>query len=109
MRAKFAKIGIEAGKPFPTAKLRPEQKAEIETGIKSALEKRSGRKVAEVSSSERPVPLDFEYRETPLHETLEELLDTKQAPIYVVHFTKAAAPKRARARADGNVCRTAHR
>ena len=31
------------------------------------------------------------YRTTPLHETLEELLATNQAPVYVVHFTQAAA------------------
>ena len=37
----------------------------------------------------RPVPLDFEYRRTPLHATIDELLATGQAPIYVVHFTQA--------------------
>jgi hypothetical protein len=39
LRAKFAKIGIEAGKPFPIEKLTPEQKAELEMGAKSGLEK----------------------------------------------------------------------
>src|SRR5262249_7516815 len=39
MRGRFAKIGIEAGKPFPFAKLAPEQKAELEMGVKSGLEK----------------------------------------------------------------------
>ena len=39
MRARFAKIGIEAGKPFPVDKLAPEQKAELEMGMKSGLEK----------------------------------------------------------------------
>jgi hypothetical protein len=36
----------------------------------------------------RPVPLDFEYRETPLHETLNYLLDRDRAPIYIVNFTQ---------------------
>jgi hypothetical protein len=39
MRARFAKIGIEAGKPFPVDKFTPEQKAELEIGMKSGLEK----------------------------------------------------------------------
>jgi len=39
MRARFAKIGVEAGKPFPPADLTPEQKAEIEAGMKSGLAK----------------------------------------------------------------------
>ena len=39
----------------------------------------------------RPVPLTFSYAMTPLTETLEELVATQQAPVYVVHFTQAAA------------------
>lgn len=39
MRTRFAKIGIEAGKPFPVDKLTPEQKAELEMGMKSGIEK----------------------------------------------------------------------
>ncbi len=39
MRARFAKIGVEAGKPFPVDKLSPEQKSELEAGVKSGLEK----------------------------------------------------------------------
>ncbi len=56
--------------------------------IASRLEKDTGRAVALVSSDERPVPLDWEYRETPLHETIEELLAAKKSPIYVVNFTQ---------------------
>ena len=41
-----------------------------------------------MTSDERPVPLDFEYRETPLHETVEELLQAKKSPVYVVNFTQ---------------------
>jgi hypothetical protein len=39
LRARFAKIGIEAGKPSDMNKLTPEQKTEIEAGIKSGLQK----------------------------------------------------------------------
>ncbi len=39
-----------------------------------------------------------------MHETLEELLGTHQAPVYVVHFTQAAALERAQALTSINVC-----
>ena len=48
----------------------------------------TGRPVATVSSEKRPVPLDFEYRETPLHETIEDLLAQKKSPVYVINFTQ---------------------
>lgn len=51
----------------------------------------SGREVAEVYSNVRPVPLSFEYRETPLQETVEKLLETDRAPIYIVSFTQREA------------------
>jgi len=57
--------------------------------IERGLARRSGRPVAVVRSSVRPVPLGFEYRRTPLHETIESLLAADQAPLYVVHFTQA--------------------
>ena len=58
---------------------------------------------------ERPVPLTFEYVLTPLHETLEELLETRQAPVYVVHFTQAAALEQAQALMSINVCTRAEK
>lgn len=39
LRAKFAKIGIEAGKPFPLDRFTPDQKVELVGGIKNGLEK----------------------------------------------------------------------
>ncbi len=56
--------------------------------IAERIERDTGRAVAVVTSAKRPVPLDFEYRETPLHETVEDLVDTGRAPIYVVNFTQ---------------------
>ncbi|GIL29609.1 DEAD/DEAH box helicase [Actinocatenispora comari] len=67
------------------------------------LTRRTGRTTTVVSSAERPVPLTFEYVTTPLHETLELLLEEHQAPIYVVHFTQAAALERAQALMSTNV------
>ncbi len=73
------------------------------TEIRRDLEQRSGRPVALVSSSERPVPLDFAYCETPLHETVEELIEAGKAPIYVVSFTQREAAELAQALTSLNV------
>ena len=67
------------------------------------LTRRTGRETATVRSAVRPVPLFYSYRLTPLHETIEDLLYTKQAPVYVVHFTQAAAVERASALMSINV------
>src|SRR6185503_15023150 len=68
------------------------------------LTRRTGRPTAVVSSAVRPVPLHFYYATTPIHETLEDLLSTGQAPVYVVHFTQVAALERAQALMSVNVC-----
>jgi superfamily II RNA helicase len=67
------------------------------------LTRRTGRPTAVVHSADRPVPLHFSYAMTPLHETLTDLLQTNEAPIYVVHFTQAAAIERAQALMSINV------
>jgi superfamily II RNA helicase len=67
------------------------------------LTRRTARATAVVTSAVRPVPLTYEWALTPLHETLEELLRTHQAPVYVVHFTQAAALERAQALTSINV------
>ncbi|KNE81282.1 MULTISPECIES: DEAD/DEAH box helicase [Streptomyces] len=68
------------------------------------LTRRTGRPTAVVRSATRPVPLSYEYRTTPLTETLTELLETHQAPVYIVHFTQAAAVERAQALMSINMC-----
>ncbi|CAN5551934.1 DEAD/DEAH box helicase [soil metagenome] len=67
------------------------------TGISADLSRRTGRPTAVITGVERPVPLHFSYARTPVHETVEELLDTGQAPVYIVHFSQAAAMERAQA------------
>src|SRR5918993_2744781 len=67
------------------------------------LTRRTGRPTAVVRSAVRPVPLFYAYRTTPMHETLQDLLATRQAPVYVVHFTQAAAVERASALMSVNV------
>jgi superfamily II RNA helicase len=73
------------------------------------LTRRTGRPTAVISSTERPVPLVFSYSVEPLHETLAELLATGQAPVYVVHFTQAAALEQAQALMSVNVCSRAEK
>jgi superfamily II RNA helicase len=73
------------------------------------LTRRTGRPTAVVSSAERPVPLVFSFAMEPLHETLKELLGTNQAPVYVVHFTQAAALEQAQALMSVNVCTRAEK
>ena len=65
------------------------------TALRQDLTARTGRETALVASAERPVPLDVEYRETPLHVSIEELLKTGRAPVYIVHFTQREATARA--------------
>ena len=59
------------------------------------LTRRNGRPTVVVDDAQRPVPLSFSWALTPLEETLEELVATHQAPVYVVHFTQAAAVEHA--------------
>ncbi|KAA0100554.1 RNA helicase [Mycolicibacterium sp. P1-5] len=73
------------------------------TALREDLTRRTGRPTALVANAERPVPLLFSYATTPMHETIQELLDTKRAPIYVVHFTQASALERAQALMSVNV------
>jgi superfamily II RNA helicase len=73
------------------------------------LTRRTGRPTAVVSSAQRPVPLSFSFAMSPLHETVAELLDTHEAPIYIVHFTQAAAIEQAQALMSVNVCSRAEK
>ncbi len=73
------------------------------TELAADLTRRTGRETAVVTGVERPVPLHFYYETTPIHETIDELLSTGQAPIYIVHFSQAAAMERAQALASAKV------
>ncbi|CAA0127017.1 putative helicase HelY [Mycolicibacterium vanbaalenii] len=73
------------------------------TFLREDLTRRTGRPTALVANAERPVPLFYSYATTPMHETIGDLLDTRQAPIYVVHFTQASALERAQALMSINV------
>ncbi|HET9080701.1 MAG TPA: DUF3516 domain-containing protein [Trebonia sp.] len=74
------------------------------TRFQEDLTRRTGWPTAVVKNAERPVPLIFSFSLEPLHETLSELLTTNQAPVYVVHFTQAAALEQAQALMSTNLC-----
>ncbi|GAA3635951.1 DEAD/DEAH box helicase [Microbacterium awajiense] len=67
------------------------------TAIADDLERRTGRAVARVTGVERPVPLHFSYERRPVHDVVSRLLDDGEAPVYIVHFSQAAALERAQA------------
>ena len=73
------------------------------TALAADLTRRTGRETATVTGVERPVPLHYYYETSPIHETVEELLSTGQAPVYIVHFSQAAALERAQALASAKV------
>ncbi|WP_258723807.1 DEAD/DEAH box helicase [Cellulomonas sp. NS3] len=73
------------------------------------LTRRTGEPVAVIADAERPVPLTFTYAVEPLHELLEELVRTRRAPVYVVHFTQKEAVERAQALLSMNLASREHR
>ena len=79
------------------------------TRFQEDLTRRTGWPTAVVKNTERPVPLTFSFSLDPLHEMLNELLTTSQAPVYVVHFTQAAALEQAQALMSVNMCTRAEK
>ena len=57
----------------------------------------NGRETILVASAERPVPLRYTYRYTPIHETVADVMALNQAPVYIVHFTQRSATDAAQA------------
>ncbi len=72
--------------------------------LEEQIKKRTGREIAAVTGLQRPVPLEYEYRETPLHETIADLIEKGQAPIYLVNFTQRAAAEEAQSLTSVNIC-----
>ena len=73
------------------------------TALAEDLTRRTGRETATVTGVERPVPLHYYYETTPVHETVEDLLSTGQAPVYIVHFSQLAALERAQALSSARI------
>lgn len=61
------------------------------SAIESLLEDQTDSSVALIANAERPVPLSYEFVDTPLQVTIERLLGSGQTPVYIVHFAQEAA------------------
>jgi superfamily II RNA helicase len=72
--------------------------------FETELTRVTGRPTVTVSSTDRPVPLAYEYSELPLAKTLESLVADGRAPVYVVHFTQLEAAQSAQDFTSINVC-----
>lgn len=68
------------------------------------LERVTGLSCVTVRSDRRPVPLEFEYSETPLSERIAQVLSEKKAPAYLVHFTQRETSESAQALISLDVC-----
>ncbi|MER7798359.1 DUF3516 domain-containing protein [Microbacterium sp. NPDC096154] len=73
------------------------------SAIEADLSRRTGRDTTLVAGAERPVPLHHTYERRPVHELVESLLEERETPIYIVHFSQAAAMERAQALANVKV------
>ncbi len=79
------------------------------TETATALEKRTGRPATIVGGAVRPVPLVYSWAITPVHETIQGLIDDRQAPVYVVHSTQGSAVDRAQALLSSGIVDRSHR
>ena len=68
------------------------------------LTKLNKRPTVTVSSTDRPVPLDFRYSELPLAQTLETLVSEGKSPFYVFNFTPISSSQSAQDFRSINVC-----
>jgi len=72
--------------------------------FEEAVTKLTGVATVLVRSEQRPVPLEFDYSETPLEEMVGELVAAGKAPIYLVHFTQLACANTAQNLLSSNFC-----
>lgn len=72
--------------------------------FEGALTKLNGRETAVVRAHKRPVPLEYEYGETPLEHTVEKLVSERKAPVYIVHFTQLECADTAQSLTSQNFC-----
>ncbi|MGY5764840.1 DEAD/DEAH box helicase [Brachybacterium sp. DNPG3] len=61
------------------------------------LEERTDRDVSVIADAPRPVPLDFRWSLEPLPDTITTILQDRDAPVYIVHFTQKDALEQAQA------------
>lgn len=71
--------------------------------LRTDLTRRTGRETAIIDDAIRPVPLQYRWALTAIHETVEEIVERGEAPVYIVHSTQAAALERAQALLSANL------
>jgi superfamily II RNA helicase len=72
--------------------------------FEETLTKLTGTPTVLVKSDQRPVPLEFDWSETPLEEKITELVEDGKSPIYLVHFTQLACAQTAQNLLSSNFC-----
>ena len=72
--------------------------------FEAELGRLTGAPCVTVRSDRRPVPLEFEYSETPLQERVAALLADNRAPVYLVHFTQRSAAEAAQSLMSLDLC-----
>ena len=72
--------------------------------FENVLSQLNGKPTATIKTTERPVPLEYDYRESSLAQTVEDLVAQDKCPLYVVHFTQADAAQSAQDFTSINVC-----
>jgi superfamily II RNA helicase len=72
--------------------------------FESALTRLNQHETAAIRAHQRPVPLEFEYDEMPLEQTVEKLVTEKRAPVYIVHFTQLECADTAQNLMSQNFC-----
>lgn len=74
------------------------------TKFQDCLTRLTGRTTHVVRSDIRPVPLEFDYRDTPLETTIEDLLSSGKSPVYMVNFTQRECAQNAQSFLSINFC-----
>ncbi|MDO5091873.1 MAG: DUF3516 domain-containing protein [Propionibacteriaceae bacterium] len=77
------------------------------SALAKELTQRTDRETAVIGGVVRPVPLTYRWSLSPIHETITEIVETHQAPVYVVHPTQGAAVDQAAALLSQGVVRKA--
>ncbi len=71
--------------------------------IAKQLEEHTEHEVTVIANTQRPVPLTYEYAETPLEANVEIAIREGNSPLYLVHFSQDAALKTAQSLASYGV------
>lgn len=74
------------------------------SSFERGLTQLTGKPTVVVKTAERPVPLSFQYQETPLHESVQSLVNNNLAPIYLVSFTQRECAETAQSLTSFDLC-----